>query len=43
MVRKETLYQATIVNGIRDNLALLAKGLQNLCGLSFRVSDVYVH
>ena len=43
MVRKKTLYQATIVNGIRDNLALLAKGLQNLCGLSFRVSDVYVH
>ena len=43
MIRKETLYQATIVNGTRDSLALLAKGLQNLCGLSFRVSDVYVH
>ena len=43
MIRKETLYQATIVNGTRDCLALLAKGLQNLCGLSFRVSDVYVH
>ena len=26
MVRKKTLYQATIVNGIRDSLALLAKG-----------------
>ena len=26
MIRKETLYQATIVNGTRDSLALLAKG-----------------
>ena len=42
MILKETLYQATRVNGTRDNLALLAKGLQNLWGLSFRVSDVYV-
>ena len=43
MIRKETLYQATIVNGTRDSLALLAKELQNICGLSFRVSNFYVH
>ena len=43
MIRKETLYQATRINGTRDCLALLAEGLQNLSGLSFRVSDVYVH
>ena len=42
MIRKETLYEAARVNGTRDSRAFLAKGLQNLCGLSFRVSDVYV-
>ena len=26
MIRKETLYQSTIVNEMRDSLALLAKG-----------------
>ena len=26
MIRKETLYQATRVNGMRDSLALLSKG-----------------
>ena len=40
MIRKETLYQATIVSEMHDSLALLAKGLQDLSGLSFRVSDV---
>ena len=34
MIRKETLYQATIVNEMRDSLAFLAKGLQNF--LDFR-------
>ena len=43
MIRKETLYKSTIVNEMRDSLALLAMGLQNRCGLSFLVSDVYVH
>ena len=28
---------------MHDSLALLAKALQKLCGLSFRVSDVDVH
>ena len=38
MIRKETLYQTS--NEMRDNLALLAKGFQNLPSLSFRVSNV---